>query len=232
MAICTPAYDGRAHLSFYLGVNEIRRAFESVGVESSFMHTGQSANLPRLRNSLVAFAFDWGADAILWVDSDIAGSGADALRLWNSGKEIIAAAPQRRPSSLDDAPSVAFRPLEGGQMKFDGVCVEVGAVATAFCLTRRSVFEKMKEAGEAKLLKNPDCPQSDWFRNWFWYELVEVDGGYIDEGEDYYFCRKATALGVQCFIEPTVRPIHHEGNLKLPANFWDVHGALFSGQNQ
>lgn len=196
------------------------------------METGSSANLPRLRNSLVALAMDWGADAILWIDSDIAGNGADALRLWNSGADIVAAAPQRRPARLDEAPSVAFRPMEGGKVSLRDGLVEVGAVATAFCLTRRVVYEEMKRTNTAKLLKNPDCPQSDWFRNFFWYELVPFEDGYLDDGEDYYFCRKARELGFSCFIEPNVRPIHHEGRIRLETNFWDIHGASFGGQDK
>lgn len=228
LAICTPAYDGRAHLSFYLGVNDIRRSFEVIGVETAFMHTGSSANLPRLRNSLAALALQWGADAILWVDSDIAGTGEDAVRLWNSGKDIIAAAPQRRPATLTDTPTVAFKPMEGGNVALDGGFIEVGAVATAFCMTRRAVYEELRNSNVAKRLVNPDCPDTDWFRNYFWYELVPHGEGYLDEGEDYYFCRKAVEAGFRCFIEPNVRPTHHEGNLKLTANFMDIHGRLFA----
>lgn len=232
VALCSPAYDGRAHVTYFRGLNDIRRVFGEEGIETAFIDAGSSANLPRLRNALCAFAFDWGADAILWIDTDIAGTGADALRLWKSGKDIIGAAPQKRPSSLDQIPSVAFQPLPGDTVGIEDGLIEVGAVPTAFCITRKAVFERMRDENIAKRMVNSDCPQSDWFRNFFWYELVPHGDGWLDEGEDYYFCRKARSLGFRCFIEPEVRPIHHEGQLKLSKNFMDIHGRSLNGDDR
>lgn len=228
IALCTPAYDGRALMAYYRGVNAIRLAFQSRGIETAHMECGCSANLPRLRNALTAQAFDWGADAILWIDSDIMGSGEDALRLWDSGKDIIGAAPQKRPRTMDEPAAVAFSPLEGGTIALTDGLVEVGCVATAFCLTRKAVFEALRDEGIAKLLCNRDGPRSEWFCNFFWYELVETDEGFLDDGEDYYFCRKARELGFKCHIEPNIRPVHHEGGIQLTVNFWDLHGAQFA----
>lgn len=232
VAICTPAYDGRAHNAYFRGVNDIRRAFASEGIETAHMETGHSANLPRLRNALCALALDWGADAILWIDSDIEANGPDALRLWNADKEIIGCAPQKRPLEQSSAPVVAFKPLPGGVITLRSGLVEVGGLATAFCLVRRAVYERMRDAGTAVRMVNPDCPQSDWFRNFYWYELEETPAGWVDDGEDFYFCRKARSLGFQCFVEPNVRPIHHEGKMRLPVNFWDLHGASFNDEKQ
>lgn len=224
LAICSPAYDGRAHNVYWRGISQIQRAFSEQGVETAHFETGHSANLPRLRNKLVALSMDWGADAILWVDTDIAASPRDALALWHSGKDIIGAAPQKRPQTLNEAPQVAFKALPDETVRLDHGVVEVGGVATAFCLTGAKVFEKMRETDTAKKLVNRDGDDSDWFRNFFWYELVETPEGYLDDGEDYYFCRKARELGFQCYIEPSVRPIHHGNNVQLPVSFWDVYG--------
>lgn len=229
LAVGTPVYDGRAHVSFFRAFENIVSVMAREGIEVQHFTAGQSANLPRLRNSIAARALDWGADAILWVDSDIAGSGADALRLWQSGKEIIGAAPQRRPLMYGQQPDVAFKPLENGKVRYDGRFVEVGAVPTAFCLHRRSVYEKLKE--HSVRLVNRDGPQSEWFRNFFWYELEETPDGFVDDGEDYYLCRKARAAGVSCFIHPEIRPIHHEGSTRLPVNFADLYGQLLGASH-
>lgn len=121
--------------------------------------------------------------------------------------------------------------MDGGRIELKNGLIEVGAVATAFCLTRREVFQRLKDTDAAKLLKNPDCPQSEWFRNFFWYELVPFEDGYLDDGEDYYFCRKAREVGFSCFIEPNVRPVHFEGRLRLDTNFWDLYGERFNGED-
>lgn len=228
LAVGAPVYDGRAHLSFFNALENIKHVLGSGGVEVRHFTAGQSANLPRLRNSIAARALDWGADAILWMDSDIAGSGKDALALWESGKDIIGAAPQKRPAHYGDPVSVAFKPLPGGQVTLKDGMVEVGAVPTAFCLHRRAVYERLRDEGIAVRLVNRDGGQSEWFRNFFWYELEETPDGFVDDGEDYYFCRKARSLGFECFIHAGVRPIHHEGSMRLPANFMDVFGRHFA----
>lgn len=232
LAVGSPVYDGRAHVNFFRAYENIRAVMAGEGVEVQHFTAGQSANLPRLRNSIAARALDWGADAILWMDSDIAGSGADALKLWQSEKAIVGAAPQKRPMQYGEPASVAFKPLPDGKLVLRGNHVEVGSVATAFCLTRRSVFEALRANGVAKRLSNRDGFASEWFRNYFWYELepageIEGEDAFLDDGEDYYFCRKAREAGFGCFIHTDVRPIHHEGSTRLPVNFMDVFGRHF-----
>ena len=240
LAICTPVYDGRADVAYVRGVARIRAALEPKGISTVALDVSRSANLPRMRNGLVSAAIEWGADAVLWIDADIIAKADDVLRLIDSGKDIIAAAPAKRPASLTEEPSVAFRPMEGGKMRLENGLVEVGAVATAFCLTRTNVSCAMREAGIAKRLANRDGPQSEWFRNYYWYELEEIAGRpegvdetlYLDDGEDYYFCRKARSIGFQCWIEPNVRPAHLADRIPVTTNFWDIYGKAFHDQDQ
>lgn len=235
IAICTPCYDGRAHAPFFRGVAEIQRSLHASNIESAFIDAGRCANLPRLRNMLAAQALQWGADAILWVDSDVKANAKDVAALCASGKDIIGAAIQKRILSVDTKPTVAFKPLPGGGTEYDGKHVRVGGVATAFCLVSRRVYQTLRENGTAKRLWYPEMPEvheNPWFRNYYWYELSEAQGEapdgeqwFVDQGEDLYFCDKAREAGFECWIEPHVRPIHHEGGLQLPLNFWDIHGA-------
>jgi len=226
LAICTPVYDGRAHVAFYRGLEELRRALAKRRIEGAFLDAGSAANLPRLRNFLSARALHWGADAILWVDSDIAGTGEALARLIDSEAEIVAIAPQRRPNRYGEAPAGAARQLPSKTPDAEGF-LEVEAVATAFCLTRREVFERLAERGVALPLITKELPGNPWYRNFFWYELVARDGGYVDDGEDYYFCRKARQVGFSCYLDTTGRLVHHEGRMELTASFWDLHGEQF-----
>ena len=112
LAICTPVYDGRADVAYVRGVARIRAALEPKGISTVALDVSRSANLPRMRNGLVSAAIEWGADAVLWIDADIIAKADDVLRLIDSGKDIIAAAPAKRPASLTEEPSVAFRPMD------------------------------------------------------------------------------------------------------------------------
>jgi len=248
VAICTPAYDGRVHVGYWRGCDDVKRTLSVNGCEVLHCEAGHSANLPRLRNALTAQALDWGADAILWIDSDVQPSGKDALRLVdavNGGVSIVGASIQKRPHTYNEKPVVAFKEAPDGLLHYDGKLVRVGAVPTAFCMVHRRVYEALSAPRKrfgglltkppmARKLMNRDCkPASPWFRNFYWYELLpdaNDPNAFHDDGEDYYFSRKALELGFWSYIHPQVRPIHHGSNVRLPVNFWDLYGGHFEGK--
>lgn len=236
IALLTPAYDGRVHNAHARSVRRLLDALNARGDEAFYMDACHCANLPRLRNGLAAEALHRGADVLFWIDSDVGFDPAEAIQLIDTGQPIVGIAPQSRPHVHGQSPSVAFSPLEGGQvnMRPDGL-MEVGKAATAFLCTRREVYEVMAQR-DAHRLANPDV-DSKWFRNFFWYELEpagEIDGepAFRDDGEDYYFCRKAREAGFTILINPVGRIVHHEGRQRLPVSFWDLYGSQFQRTEQ
>jgi hypothetical protein len=230
IAILTPAYDGRVHNGHARSVYRLLDALRARGDDAVYMDACHCANLPRLRNGLAATALESGAEVLFWIDSDVAFAPEEAIKLIDSGARIIGVAPQKRPHVYGAGPGVAFEPLEGGQvnMRPDGL-MEVGKAPTAFLCTRREVYEKLAET--TPRLANSDV-QSRWFRAFFWYELEEAgerDGEpvYSDDGEDYYFCRKAREAGFDILLNPTGRIVHHEGRQRLPVSFWDLYASQF-----
>jgi hypothetical protein len=230
IAILTPAYDGRVHNAHARSVYRLLDALKARGDEAVYMDACHCANLPRLRNGLAAKALEDGADVLFWIDSDVGFAPDEAIRLVDSGEPIVGVAPQKRPHVFGAAPGVAFDPLEGGQvnMRPDGL-MEVGKAATAFLCTRREVYEAL--AASAPRLANHDI-NSKWFRAFFWYELEPAgtrddEAVFADDGEDYYFSRKAREAGFSILINPTGRIVHHEGRQRLPVSFWDLYSAQF-----
>ncbi len=188
---------------------------------------------------LAAKALEWGADILLWLDSDVAVSVVQALRLIDSGHDLVGVLPQSRITQYPEQPRVPLAPKPDGSLalRSDGF-IEVGKVPTACLVTRRAVYERLREAGIAKRLRNRSEGEeaNPWFRNFFWYELEpvgEVDGetAFDDDGEDYYFCRKARELGFVPLIDAKGRVLHHEGRARLPLSFWDIHGQAFEVSN-
>lgn len=235
VAIGTPAHDGRAGVSHSRSVIALQRALKQRGHEAVYIDASRGANLPRLRNTIAAMALHWGAERILWLDSDITIGADDGVKLIESGEAIIGAVPQARPKQHGDPPSVSFQPLPDGgvQYRSDGL-VRIGKLPTACMCTGREVFEHMRDSGLAKRLANREGknqPWAEWFRNYFWYELEEtgetcpVTGEplYMDDGEDWYLCRKV-ADTFDCLIDPKLRLVHHEGRLPLTVSFWDIYG--------
>ena len=236
IALLTPAYDGRVHNALARSVRRLLDALNARGDEAFYMDACHCANLPRLRNGLAAEALHRGADVLFWIDSDVGFDPAEAIQLIDTGQPVVGIAPQSRPHVHGPSPSVAFSPLEGGpvNMRPDGL-MEVGKAATAFLCTRREVYEAMAQR-DAHRLANADI-DSKWFRNFFRYELEpagEIDGepAFKDDGEDYYFCRKAREAGFAILINPVGRIVHHEGRQRLPVSFWDLYGSQFQRTEQ
>ena len=236
IALLTPAYDGRVHNAHARSVRKLLDALNARGDEAVYMDACHCANLPRLRNGLTAEALHWGADVLFWIDSDVGFDPAEAIRLIDVGEPVVGIAAQNRPHVYGEQPRVAFGPLDGGQVNIrsDGL-MEVGKAATAFLCTRREVYEALAKTS-AKRLSNADM-QSPWFRNFFWYELEEageLDGepAFKDDGEDYYFCRKAREAGFTILINPVGRIVHHEARQRLPLSFWDLYGEQFTKGEQ
>ena len=232
IAILTPAYDGQVHNAHARSVYLLLSALKARGDDAVYMDACHCANLPRLRNGLAAKALEDGADVLFWIDSDVGFAPDEAMALIDTGAPIVGIAPQSRPHVFGAPASVAFQPLDGGQvnMRSDGL-MEVGKAATAFLCTRREVYEAL--AATAPRLANHDI-DSKWFRAFFWYELEQAgerDGEpvFSDDGEDYYFCRKARDAGFPILINPQGRIVHHEGRQRLPVRFWDLYGAQFKG---
>jgi hypothetical protein len=241
VALCTPCYDGRAHIGHNRSIGAFLGTLKRLDCEGRYFDAQHGANLPRLRNTLVAEALSWGAETILWVDSDVAFTPHDALPLLRAREACVGAAIQRRPIAENEPPSVTFRLMENGGVNYrsDGL-VEVGLIGTAFAKTDRIVFEKMGEAGIALRLENEGCSAAalPFLRSYFWYDPEDTgrvcaktgEKLYRDPGEDYTFFRRASALGFKSFIHPTIRPVHHEGRMRLEKNFWDLHGAQIEAQ--
>ncbi len=232
IAICTPAYDGRAHINYNRSVREALTFLQKHGHEAVVLDAQHCANLPRLRNALVASAFEWGADVLVWVDSDIAFDPGQLLALCNTGLPVVGIPCQKRPRDWRTyKPEVAFKALENGGVGIvNEDIVEVRAVPTAFMVTRMDVYRKMAELDLAKPLANREgSPMGLLYRNYFWYELEPVEGPngetlYFDDGEDYYFCKKAREAGFKVYLYTKGRVVHHEGRQRLDVNFWDLHG--------
>jgi hypothetical protein len=215
-----------------------------------------SANLPRLRNWLAAQALQWGADVLFWLDSDVGFTSradgmidiAPILGLIFSPHPLIGAVVQKRPCVYGEQPKLGWLPIDaqidkdgnvsGGFNRLTDGMVEVGRVATACMKTDAQLYRDMSEQGLAhRLLLNDkrDHPAASFVHNWFWYDLIESgqiaeDGKtlYVDDGEDFHFCRQVEKLGHRMVIDPHVALVHHEGGMELRYSFWDALGPMLT----
>ena len=154
------------------------------------------------REKLAQEALEAGADAILWIDSDMRFPSDTLERLLSHGVDICGVnATTRRepimPTALDlevvDGNPVFHKIETRGKDYVE----EVSAVGFGVTLTRASVFQKM--------------PQP-------WFDILWTDNGGII-GEDVHFCIKAQDNGIKTYVDHVLSPyIKHIGTKEYS---WD-----------
>jgi glycosyltransferase involved in cell wall biosynthesis len=160
------------------------------------------------RNRLVKEAQALGVDYILFLDSDMVIPPGALRRMLSHDKDIVGGTYIQR----EEPHQLLGKDVDGKPLgeSISGTAIntesltEVGALPTGCLLVKLSVFDKMKKP----YFRTPAI-ESD------------VDGEEWIQGEDYYFCQQAKALGYSMFVDWGVSAnINHLGQSsnKIPFN--------------
>ena len=135
-------------------------------------------------------------DKLFWIDSDIAWTPDQFLKLYESDKEIVTGA-----YLLANGEVVAYKKLLGMPYTFDEVLamtepVKVYGCGFGFIAIKSGIFEKMSrpwfQAVPATL---------DWQNKEYTFPIM---------GEDISWCKRAMDMGHEIWFDPTVRVLHHK----------------------
>jgi len=136
-------------------------------------------------------------DKLLWIDSDIAWNPEDALKLYESDKDVISGA-----YLLASGEVTAYKEMFGRGYTFDEVVKmeepeKVFGTGFGFICVKQGIFEKLT-------------------RPWFQSTLVTKTNDDGTEftfpmlGEDLSVCTRINELGFEIWFDPTVRVLHHK----------------------
>jgi hypothetical protein len=142
-------------------------------------------------------------DKIMWIDSDIAWTPDDIIKLYESDKDIISGA-----YLLASGEVVAYKKMFGPGYNYQEVMdmtepVQIDATGFGFICVKQGVFEKLTRP---------------WFQS--------VDGTLTIEGqerimpimgEDMSWCKRVKDEGYEIWFDPTVKVTHHK-TIKLTWN--------------
>ena len=213
----TPCYGGQitevcfsSYLQFMvLGLKEnINFQIDTLSNES---------NVNRARNSCAAKFLTGDATHLMFVDADIQFEASSIVKLLTAGKDIVGGIypqkilpPKMVVNTIPDA-------------KEEGDLLEVGTLGTGFMMIKRSVFEKMIEAGVQKyhddigLTNEASDNQYDFFNC-----TIDSRGRYLTE--DWSFCAKWRELGGEIWADMSI-PLAHVGSHKfLPSKEYIERG--------
>ena len=210
IGLCTPCYNEQVHYDYMLSVMAVDRMAAKLGYELKTYIAAGTAILPRVRNRLIAQAMDDQCDWIVCIDDDIGFSAADFFKLFKHGVDVIAAAPAKRHHRWDEQPAAVAKFPVGtimGKRTDAGRIWRMDAVATGFMAIHSSVIKRLEP------VTVPYIADGSPVRNWFWLDMITIDGQVTDEGEDYNFCRKFKSVGGECWVDPDIRVRHYTGSV-------------------
>lgn len=137
-------------------------------------------------------------DKLLWIDSDIMWEPEQALKLYESDKDIVSGAYLLATGEVTAYP----KSLKGGYTYEDVLKmeepIEVSAIGFGFVCVKQGVFESLK-------------------RPWFQSVLVAWDDEETGEsfpfammGEDMSWCENVKRAGFTIWLDPSIKVIHHK----------------------
>jgi len=132
-------------------------------------------------------------DTILWIDSDIAFTPDDAMRLIQSEKQIISGAYLLASGEVTAYPKLLGQGYTYDQVKAMDEPVQIAGCGFGFLAVKQGVFESLT-------------------RPWFQAAMVTNDDGFTFPmmGEDLSWCKRAADAGFEIWFDPMVRVTHHK----------------------
>lgn len=185
IAVCYLSAD-MVHADFAMCLAGLCMRSAAAGLEIEVVNAKTSI-VAEGRNMAVERAREWGADAMLFLDSDMRFSKETLLRLLEHGKDIVGASYCRRvpPHKLLGAIRTDGMPDENPEL------VEMRHLPTGCMLIDMTVFERLTKP-------------------YFRFETDERLGAI--RGEDYVFCERAINAGLQVWCDvPLTFVIGHIG---------------------
>lgn len=203
IAICTPYHgDVTAEYAYSLAKLIARTAQTRIEFNGEvlfptfevFMRT--SSLLPQLRNMLVQDAMDWGANYLLWIDSDHKFADNALLRLLSLNLPVVGTNyPRRLPPHLPTAAGLDGQHLFTSEEAANAdEVVPVASMGLGFCLIDMTVFDRLEQHAKAD------------GRAGFWpLFAVEMTGdGTTVVGEDVYFFRQLRDAGILIHVDQSL----------------------------
>lgn len=168
VAICIPVH-GDTNPRFTRALARLMQLTSPVlGAENLQLEMATGSILPALRNGLAEQAKKWGADYILWMDSDHTFPTTSLLRLLSHGKEIVGCnypkrLPPHHPTSVKNGAPVYTNKDSSGLEQVD-------SIGLGLCLMKMSVFDALSQP---------------------YFAFGEIPGSFNFIGEDVSFFSKA-----------------------------------------
>lgn len=205
----TPCYGGMLTDQYFLSMFKTSQLFIQHGINYRVTTLRNESLITRARNILTAMFLASDCTHLMFIDSDIEFQSQDILRLLAHDKDIMVGAYPKKALPIQYAINFKFIDQEKRQVRIENGAVELLDASTGFFLIKRETIEKMVQAHPELHYRNDS--NIDETLNKHCYALFDtmldpVDNRYLSE--DYTFCRRAQALGMEVWLDLSTKLSH------------------------
>ena len=162
------------------------------GLDSTVLFLSGCGGIDRSRDTLIQSFMQSDSTHFMQIDSDIGWNAEDIVKLVQHDKDFISGVYCVK----EDKPRFMVRFNGKAEKGLLGVTGSPGG----FCLIKRSTIEKMIDA-------YPELKTKDFH----YLHCHHIFDG-MAFGEDHGFCKRADDIGIEMWIDPTIRLRHWGGN--------------------
>ncbi len=212
VAVCCPSMD-RVHADFMSSITGMIATSVTNGPIDAYMINHQNSVIADARNRLVSIALEWGADWLLWLDSDLQFPPDTLLRLMSHDLDIVGSTYCQRaaPYSIMGNFVDADKDKDWG----DTILAETEYLPGGLVLAKAKVYEAVKAPWYEDYYNLETQRLIAAVRKWrtggssdlVQTELIAVFDKYDESnptdrlGEDVDFCTKARAAGYKVWCD-------------------------------
>lgn len=198
--IATPTLDGSLNYRYVAALLHSTAALTRSGIQFEISFEVGNSLIPDARNKLVAKFLDSQHTDLLFIDSDLAWSAFDLLKLLAYDAPFVAGVYQRKSLAKLD-----FTVKFGASITLDrDGLMQAERTGTGFMRLRRDCLTAMVAAYPHLKLKDPGITPSDSLYAFF--DTSIANGQYL--GEDFTFCDRWRAAGGKVLIDPQINFSH------------------------
>lgn len=195
VAICTPSYS-RPHDAYLAALEAAVPALDAAGIEHAAVYEVQNPYISAARATMTRKALDWGADAVVYIDHDVACGPRDLLKLIETDGDVVAGTYRYKndPAKEEYMGALIERPDGRPQGRPSDGALLAHSVPAGFLKVTRNGIRKIMAAHPELCMGRREAPAVDLFHHgaheFVWY------------GEDMAFCRRWRAMGERIWLVP------------------------------
>lgn len=212
VVFCTPTYT-RPHPAYLAALEAAVPAVEAAGIEHQAVYEVGNPYISAARATMTRKALDWGADAMIYIDHDVAFRPQDLVKLIETDGDVVAGtyrykndlAKEEYMGALIERPDgrPQGRPKDGALLAH--------SVPAGFLKVTRNGIRKIMAAHPELLMGRREAPAVDLFHHgahdFVWY------------GEDMAFCRRWREMGERIWLVPDLDLDHWHGDVCFKGNY-------------